>query len=506
MTNKLDSIQSAAIYLRKSRVNDGMNEEESLETHKQILLRIANKYNWSYSLFEEIGSSASMDSRKELLKMLDAIQDGDFDAVLVMDQDRLSRDRYDSVIIKKTLSENDTYIVTANEECIDLNDRKDSLVTDIKSMAASWEYEQIAERMEHGKQASALKGNWVAGTVPLGYEYDRRTKKLIIEDREVGIVKEIFRAYIELGSFEKAAIHVNRLGYKTRKGLSFVAESISTIIRNPMYKGVVYLRKYKMVGKKKKKRILRDPSEWIKHENIYPVIIDEETWDKANEMAKKRKAMPPRARQQKYALTKLVHCGYCGKVQGIQLYKRQKGDYKIIKYCWRKNHLGETCSNRGHHYDPVFEKVILSIKKRRDFIEGELSKVSSDTIEFLKRKEEKLSRLNSDLTRIEKQLEKINYMYINDMLTDEELSREKPSRVSEKERILNQIKELEEETQEDNVSELKIGLGHLDEILKNYDEMSERDLNDLLSNVINRIVLYNYKDKDLEPRIDIEFN
>ncbi|MGR5980234.1 hypothetical protein ACT7DJ_28160 [Bacillus cereus] len=48
MTNKLDSIQSAAIYLRKSRVNDGMNEEESLETHKQILLRIANKYNWSY--------------------------------------------------------------------------------------------------------------------------------------------------------------------------------------------------------------------------------------------------------------------------------------------------------------------------------------------------------------------------------------------------------------------------------------------------------------------------
>ncbi|MGR5980236.1 recombinase family protein [Bacillus cereus] len=78
-------------------------------------------------------------------------------------------------------------------------------------------------------------------------------KKLILEDREVGIVKEIFRAYMELGSFEKVAIHVNRLGYKTRKGLSFVAESISTIIRNPTYKGVVYLRKYKMVGKKKEK-------------------------------------------------------------------------------------------------------------------------------------------------------------------------------------------------------------------------------------------------------------
>ncbi|MCU5024467.1 recombinase family protein [Bacillus cereus] len=505
MANKLDSIQSAAIYLRKSRVNDGMNEEESLETHKQILLRIANKYNWSYSLFEEIGSSASMDSRKELLKMLDAIQDGDFDAVLVMDQDRLSRDRYDSVIIKKTLSENDTYIVTANEECIDLNDRKDSLVTDIKSMAASWEYEQIAERMEHGKQASALKGNWVAGTVPLGYEYDRRTKKLILEDREVGIVKEIFRAYMELGSFEKVAIHVNRLGYKTRKGLSFVAESISTIIRNPTYKGVVYLRKYKMVGKKKKKRILRDPSEWIKHENIYPVIIDGETWDKANEMAKKRKTMPPRARQQKYALTKLVHCGYCGKVQGIQLHKRQKGDYKIIKYCWRKNHLGELCTNRGLHYDPVLEEVISEIRKRRDFLAEEISKVSSDTVEFFKRKEEKLLRLKSDLARIEKQLEKINYMYINDMLTDEELACEKPSRVSEKERILNQIKELEEETQEDNVSELKVGLIRLDEILKNYDKMSDKRLNDLLSNVINRIVLYNYKDKDMEPRIDIEF-
>ncbi|MGR5980238.1 hypothetical protein ACT7DJ_28180 [Bacillus cereus] len=193
------------------------------------------------------------------------------------------------------------------------------------------------------------------------------------------------------------------------------------------------------------------------------------------------------------------------KFKGFNSINVKKGDYKIIKYCWRKNHLGELCTNRGLHYDPVLEEVISEIRKRRDFLAEEISKVSSDTVEFFKRKEEKLLRLKSDLVRIEKQLEKINHMYINDMLTDEELSREKPPRLAEREGILNQIKELEEETQEDNVSELKIMVSHLDDILENHRELSDRDLNDLLSSVINRIVLYNYKDKDVEPRIVIEF-
>ncbi|MED1158717.1 recombinase family protein, partial [Bacillus paranthracis] len=124
------TINNVAIYLRKSRAEDGLTDAESLENHRNVLTGIAERNSWKYEIFEEIGSSMSISERPQLKILLDSVTNKYiYDAVLVMDVDRLSRDRYDSSLIMKILRDNDVKIVTADGKITNLRDENDALMT-----------------------------------------------------------------------------------------------------------------------------------------------------------------------------------------------------------------------------------------------------------------------------------------------------------------------------------------------------------------------------------------
>ena len=60
--------EKVAVYLRKSR-----GDIEDLEKHKMQLLDICNKNDYIYDLYEESGSSDSLDKRPEMTRLLDNI-------------------------------------------------------------------------------------------------------------------------------------------------------------------------------------------------------------------------------------------------------------------------------------------------------------------------------------------------------------------------------------------------------------------------------------------------
>ncbi|MEB9589488.1 hypothetical protein P4J65_31235, partial [Bacillus cereus] len=124
---------------------------------------------------------------------------------------------------------------------------------------------------------------------------------------------------------------------------------------------------------------------------------------------------------------------------------------------------------------------------------------------YLNSKDRELAALESQLKTVEAQLKRINYMFMNDLLSEEELGEMKPLKVKEKDHILKRIAEVKELTVDDKLEEYEKVSKKLKNLLDNKEVLSDKDLNRLLSSVINRIVLYNYKDKDLEPRIVVEF-
>jgi len=109
MENLEDRIKHVAIYLRKSRAEEG---EKDLINHENRLLEIARSKGWSYEIYKEIGSGSSLDNRPEVLRLINDIREGLFDAVLVMDVDRLSRSVGDQERIFRELQMSDMLLVT----------------------------------------------------------------------------------------------------------------------------------------------------------------------------------------------------------------------------------------------------------------------------------------------------------------------------------------------------------------------------------------------------------
>ena len=84
----------AAEYLRKSRMEEGMDTAEVLSRHRKALAEFAAAHGIHIiATYEEVVSGESLYARPEMLRLLEDVEEGRYDAVLVMDLDRLSRGR-----------------------------------------------------------------------------------------------------------------------------------------------------------------------------------------------------------------------------------------------------------------------------------------------------------------------------------------------------------------------------------------------------------------------------
>jgi DNA invertase Pin-like site-specific DNA recombinase len=101
LENPKYDIKYVANYLRKSRAES----LEDLEKHRMVLNELCKKRGYKYIEFLEIGTSDSLELRPKMSKLLKEIEDDTYDAVCVVDYDRLSRgDMGDQDRIAKTLS------------------------------------------------------------------------------------------------------------------------------------------------------------------------------------------------------------------------------------------------------------------------------------------------------------------------------------------------------------------------------------------------------------------
>ena len=103
----------AAIYLRKSRAEEHMSLEETLGRHMATLTAYAEKYGFQVNeedIYKEVVSGESLFARPQMLRLMEAVSVGKYEAVLVVDMQRLGRGgMYDQGFILQSLPDSDRH-------------------------------------------------------------------------------------------------------------------------------------------------------------------------------------------------------------------------------------------------------------------------------------------------------------------------------------------------------------------------------------------------------------
>lgn len=359
-------MNNVVLYLRYS---SSSQTEQSIEGQDRVCRNYCETNGLNIiNTYIDRGKSAYKDVKKRtaFLQMIDDSKEHNFNAVVVYSLSRFSRNKYDIAFYKRELEKNNVKVLSATEGIKD--DPEGELLEGIIETMDVYFSRELSRKVKRGMKESAKKGNFIGGTIPLGY--DIVNKHYVINDYESPIIKIIFRLFSEGNSYKEIANELEKHNYKNKKGKSFTKRSFETILQNEKYIGV-----YESCG--------------YRHENIIPPIIDIETFNKVQ----KRLEMEMRNTsysKHNYMLSGKIYCTICGELLVGESVKKKDNVY--LYYRCKNKHL------RVNKTD--LERSIL--KAIKSFLNDEFI---NDLAEKVVKENEEKQKNNYELINIEKQLE-----------------------------------------------------------------------------------------------------
>jgi len=326
----------AALYCRVS--SDSQREKQTIETQKRILADYVKAQQWEIvDWYVDDGiTGTSIEARPEFTRLLREAEEGQFDVVVIVDIDRLTRsdDPRQRALIEYILRQNGIKVAVTNTgELLDFDNPNHELVHTIKTWIAKEDRKRILQRMAEGRKTKALQGKFLNSRPSFGYRKDD-SSQLIIDESEAKAVREIFRLYTEQSiSMNDIALRLDVQGCLRRNGARWTPGRISQTIKNPIYKGELFVNR-------EKGGVPLDPSKWIRIE--VPPIVTADTWDAAQRRALANKTFAKRRTKKEYLLRGLVYCGECGSklTAKTYLYGGRKPYSKYL--CYKREHKKRT--------------------------------------------------------------------------------------------------------------------------------------------------------------------
>ena len=270
----------AVIYTRVS--TKLQVDKYSLPAQEKVLKDcIAKEGHEFIGIYTDAGiSGETIEARPEFSRLLLDAQQKKFDAVWVVDQDRLSRgDLGVLTLIKKIFRENNILICTPSQK-ISLNDVDSDLMSNIFGAFAQFERLKFIQRANRGRQIKAERGEWGGRTTPYGFSFDmEKNKHLIINEEEAQIHRLIVHLFLDEGlGIKRIAAELNNRGQKNRAGRLWAMQAIHYILRNPTYKGTLVHQKFKHYKTKEGKKRWRDEKIFTEIPNAHPALISDDTF------------------------------------------------------------------------------------------------------------------------------------------------------------------------------------------------------------------------------------
>ena len=474
-----------AIYVRKSRDNS-----ESLESQLNSIVEYCIRMGWEYEIFMEEGSSSSEDwNRPKLQLMIQKIEAQHFDAVVVTEQSRITRADEFPKFRDILVDANCLFVTTDSGTIYDYTKPQDEFMSDINSAVAKQELAYGKIRLKRGTVQSAKKGNWVGKKSPVGYEYDRKTKRLK-PDEDAPVIREMFELYLDGLSTKEIALKFSREGRVTKAGIKWTSAGISRLLSNEVYAGhSVYGKTTQKKDKKTRKRITKktDKDQQIIVRNTHDPLITPVKFHEVQLVKQKRNSRPVAMKLGKHAFSGLIRCGICGAIHSFQ---RAHGKWRITS-CQTRNYADdmetyELCPNKGANLYLFEDLVHLELSEYVKELRNHAGLIE-DSQEDSSSKETLIQAKERQLRNLEKQVKKTQQGFILEIFTEEEAQEQTKALKAQMDVLESQLEELRkpEETVDEYVQDT---LEKLQEFLEGESVLSEREKNEVLAEVIDTII------------------
>ena len=243
-----------AIYTRKSTTAGLGLEVNSLETQREVCsayIKCQAHRSWvelSHH-YDDGGFSGGSLERPALKRMIEDIEAGRIDMVVVYKIDRLSRSLSDFIRLIDTLDKYGASFVSVTQT-FDTSDSMGRLVLNILLTFAQFERELASDRTRDKKAALMRRGLYVGGTPPFGYTL-AKGGSLIVDPERAALVTEMFERFPATPANQLAREFRER-GCTTRRfvtsagrergGWPIYTGHILNILRNPIYVGYIVHR------------------------------------------------------------------------------------------------------------------------------------------------------------------------------------------------------------------------------------------------------------------------
>ena len=357
---------NAVIYCRVSTKDQAKNL--SLRTQEKACREYCeNQGKEVAKVFVEEGESAKTAQRPEFLKLLAYCSKhrDEIELLVVYSLSRFARDKYDHHAVHSSLKKLGISLRSVTEPIDDSSVGK--LMEGVLASFAEFDNDVRAERTIEGMKEALAKGRWTH-QAPLGYLRGVR------ERGEPSLVGDPACAHLVLQAFELCAAgthtraevlnSVTDLGLRSRNGKRLSAQSLTRLLKNPLYAGWVVLRRWA-----------------IAERGDFEPLVGQELFEKVQLILGSGTQSPVRhlRRNPEFPLKRFVRCALCGRALTGDW---SRGRSKLYAYyrCWnpscravklRKEAL-ETCFlyalerlSVGDTYARLFRAVVRDAWKTR---------------------------------------------------------------------------------------------------------------------------------------------
>ena len=385
MSNK---IYNACIYARLSRDDGDKLESDSITNQKALIRDFLSKHPEIHVVSEKTddGYSGVNFDRPAFQEMMNEIRSGKVNCVVVKDLSRFGRNYIEAGnYIERVFPFMGVRFIAINDsyDSLDKN-QSDSLIIPFKNLINDAYCKDISVKIRSQLEIKRKKGQFIGAFAVYGYLKDEEDhNKLVVDTYASEVVRAIFKWKLEGMSQGRIADKLNMQGvlcpmeYKISLGMKVQTNfrvhkkamwspvSVTRILTNEIYTGVLVQGKSGTPNYKVKKVMPKDEEEWIRVEDSHPAIVTRRNFDTVQRIMQRDIRIAP-TEETVYPFSGCLKCADCGQNMVRKHYVAGDKEYTYFICSTRKAKKG--CSTHSIDEETLMASVLNAIKCHIDMV------------------------------------------------------------------------------------------------------------------------------------------